>query len=242
MIIHTYFHCPTFIFKTTNPNNIFLFHNPLFGNSKQLTAITTKINLLHCPSSFLIHSHTYYSLSIFFGLTIFLPIFLILTLFPNPKQLSLSTHSHIYIFILPSHFKISGIAFSTTTDFTCNSSLSQFQFLSEFYFPPYLLLEHNIYQEKTMFTHYLFSGDYIHILDTTSILVTHKNVTKYCFSFTRSKCYKSPFPFLETSTHQAQPFTNCPVQQSDPSIIYLLNPKTPHETLQNHPYHHQHGH
>ena len=127
-------------------------------------------------------------------------------------------------------------------DFTCNSSLSQFQFLSELYFPPYFLLEHNIYQEKTMFTHYLFIGDYFHILDTTSILVIHKNITNYCFSFTRSKCYKSPFPFLETSIHQAQPFTNGPVQQSDPSIIYLLNPKTPHETLQNHPYHHQHGH
>ena len=43
-IIHTYFHRPTFIFKTTNSNN-FLLPNPLFGNSKQLTTIAVRISL-----------------------------------------------------------------------------------------------------------------------------------------------------------------------------------------------------
>ena len=49
----------------------------------------------------------------------------------------------------------------------------------------------------------------------------------HSFSFTGSKCYKLTFPFLETSIHQVQSFTNCPVQQSDPSIICLTNPQTP---------------
>ena len=35
-IIHIYFHRPTFIFKTTNPNNISLIPSPLLGNSNQL--------------------------------------------------------------------------------------------------------------------------------------------------------------------------------------------------------------
>ena len=86
----------------------------------------------------------------------------------------------------------------------------RFQFLSEFYFRPDLLFEHHILQQKTMLAHYPFS-----------------NVISHCFSFTRSKCYKPTFPFPETSNHQVQPFTNCPVQQSDRSIIYLPNPKTP---------------
>ena len=43
-----------------------------------------KINPYHLPS-FLIHSHIYYSLGIFLFLSGFLPIFLILTLFLNPK-------------------------------------------------------------------------------------------------------------------------------------------------------------
>ena len=58
-IIHTYFYHHTFIFNTSNPKNIFLLLNPLFGNSKHLTTITTRINLLHCISSFLIHNHIY---------------------------------------------------------------------------------------------------------------------------------------------------------------------------------------
>ena len=81
LIIHTYFHCPTFNFKTTNPNSIFLLPNPLFGNSNQLSTITTGINPLRRLSSFLTHSHIYYSLTILFCLTIFLSIFLIPTLF-----------------------------------------------------------------------------------------------------------------------------------------------------------------
>ena len=52
-----HFHHPIFIFKTTNCNNIFLLPKPLFGNSKQLAAIPTQINLLHCLLSFLIHGH-----------------------------------------------------------------------------------------------------------------------------------------------------------------------------------------
>ena len=79
----------------------------------------------------------------------------------------------------------------------------QFQFLSEFYFPPGLLFEHHIHQQNTMLTHYLFTWEYIHILETTSILVIHKNAVNHCFSFTRSKCYKPTFPFLETSIHQS---------------------------------------
>ena len=67
LIIYTYFHRPTFIFKTTNPNNAPLLPSPLLGNSKQLTTITTQINFLHRLPSFLIHSHIYYSLSIFFA-------------------------------------------------------------------------------------------------------------------------------------------------------------------------------
>ena len=76
---------PTFIFKKTSPNNIFLLPNPLFGNSKELMTIKTRINLLCCLSSFLIHSHIYYSFNAFLCLIMFLPIFLIQTLFPNPK-------------------------------------------------------------------------------------------------------------------------------------------------------------
>ena len=118
-IIHTYFYRATFVFKTTNPNNIFLLHNLLFGNSKQLPTILTRINLLHHLSSFLILSHTYYPLSIFFCLTIFFPISLIPTLFPNPKYFLLSTHSDIHI-VIPPRFKMSGFAFSITTDFIRN--------------------------------------------------------------------------------------------------------------------------
>ena len=66
-----------------------------------------------------------------------------------------------------------------------------------------------------MLTHDFFTWDYLHILDTTSILVIHKNVFNHFFIFTRFKCYKPTFLFLETSIHQAQPFTNCPVQQSE---------------------------
>ena len=104
----------------------------------------------------------------------------------------------------------------------------QFQFLSEIYFPPDLLFEHHIHQQKTMLSHHLSNWDYLHILDTTPILVIHKSVTIHCcFSFTRSRYYKLTFSFLETSIHQAQPFINCPVQQYDPSIIYLPNPQIP---------------
>ena len=118
-IIHTYFHCPTFIFKTTNPNNIFLLPNPLFGNSKQLTTITTRINLPRRLSSFLIHSHLYHSLSIFFASQHFSLSSSFRLCFQILNN-SLSTHSHIHIFIPPPHFKMPGLAFSITTDFTRN--------------------------------------------------------------------------------------------------------------------------
>ena len=64
----------------------------------------------------------------------------------------------------------------------------QFQFLSQFYFPPDLS-EHHIHQHKTMLTHYCFTGVYFH----------------------KFKCYKQAFPYLETSIHQTQPFANCPI-------------------------------
>ena len=72
----------------------------LFGNSKQLTNITTRINFLHRFSSFLIHNHIYYSLTIFFGVTIFLPVFLISTLLSN---LFLHTATSISLF----HYHVS---------------------------------------------------------------------------------------------------------------------------------------
>ena len=147
-IIHTHFHRPTFTFKTTNPNNIFLLPSPLFGYSKELTTITTRINLLHRLLSFLIHSHIYYSLSIFFCLAIFLPIFLIPTLFPPGSQF-----------------------------------LSEFYFPSQIYFPLLVLFERHIHQQKTMLTHKLFTWVYFHILDTTTILVIHKNLINHCFIF-----------------------------------------------------------
>ena len=89
----------------------------------------------------------------------------------------------------------------------------QFQFLSDVSFPPDLLFEHHIHQQKKMLTHYLFTWDYFHIFDTTSLLVIHKNVIKHCLSFTWSKCYKMTFPFLEASIHQVQPFTAPEIKQ-----------------------------
>ena len=119
-IIHTYFHRPTFIFKTTNPNNMLLLPNPLFDNSKQLTTITTRINFLHRFSSFLIHSHMHSSISIFFASQYFFLPSSFRLLFCIPKQLSLSTRSHIHIFIPPPRFKMLRFAFSITIDFTRN--------------------------------------------------------------------------------------------------------------------------
>ena len=84
-----------------------------------------------------------------------------------------------------------------------------------------------------MLTHNFFTCDYFHIIGTTSILVTHKNVINHCFSLNLSKLYKPTFSFMETSIYQVQPFTNCLVPQSDFCIIYLSNPETPHEPLQN---------
>ena len=65
------------------------------------------------------------------------------------------------------------------------------------------------------------------IFDNASVPVIHKNVINHCFSCTQSKYYNLTFPFPEKGIHQAQPFTNSPIQQSDPSIIYLPNPQTP---------------
>ena len=103
LIIHIYFYHLTYICKKTNPNNIFLILSLLFGNSKLLMTITTQINFLHCLPRFLIHSHIYYSLGIFFCLIIFLPVFLILTLFPNPKKQPLSTYIYIHLFLIGIH-------------------------------------------------------------------------------------------------------------------------------------------
>ena len=58
-----------------------------------------------------------------------------------------------------------------------------------------------------------------------SVLVIHKNVPDHCFSFTQSNVIMLTFAFLETSIHRAQSFTNYPIQQSDPFIIYLPIPK-----------------
>ena len=72
-IIRSYFHLPSFIFKTTNPN-ISPLPSPLFGNSKQLTTIATQINLHHSfPAFWSIAIYTtilaYFSTSQYFFLT-----------------------------------------------------------------------------------------------------------------------------------------------------------------------------
>ena len=86
-IIQNYFHRPTSIFKTTNPNNIFLLPKPLFGNSKQLATFMTRISFLHHLSIF--SSIAIYTalLAPFFCVTIILPIFyfFFVILFSNPK-------------------------------------------------------------------------------------------------------------------------------------------------------------
>ena len=64
---------------------------------------------------------------------------------------------------------------------------------------------------------YLFTRDYFHILDTTFVQVIYKNVINKCFNFTQSKFYKPTFSSQEPSINQVQHFTNCPIQQSDPS-------------------------
>ena len=67
----------------------------------------------------MIYNHIYYSLSIFFVSQCFFLSSSFLTLFPNPKELSLSTHSYIHIFIPPPRLKMCGFVFSLTTSFTC---------------------------------------------------------------------------------------------------------------------------
>ena len=102
----------------------------------------------------------------------------------------------------------------------------QFQFLSQFYFPPDLL-EHHIHQDKTMLIHYFFTWDYFHILDTTSILVIHKKVINHCFSFRIWMLWGDFSFFWKQVFIKRSPFYQLPVQKSDPSIIYLPNPKIP---------------
>ena len=83
-IFYTYFTAPISSLRQLIPTTTFFFPTlclEILNNSRP----SQHELIFSTVSNYLIHSHIYYSLSIFFWLAIFLPIFLILALFPNPK-------------------------------------------------------------------------------------------------------------------------------------------------------------
>ena len=92
-----------------------------------------------------------------------------------------------------------------------------------------------------MLTHYLFTLDYFHILDTTSVLGIPRNVIDHCFSFTRSKCYKSSFLLWNQVSIKCSPLPTVQSNNLIPLLFICQIPK-PHWPLQNHPCHFQGGH
>ena len=113
--------------------------------------------------------------------------------------------------------------------------------------PSTKLFFHLWFSQKTILAHYLFTWDYFHIHNTTSVLVIHKNVINHSFSFTWCKFYKLTYWKQVFSKRSPLP-TAQPNNLIIPSFIYPIPtpfppcPPPSQEPIPNHPYHYQQGH
>ena len=116
-IIHSYFHCPTFIFKTTSPNNILLptFCLAILNNSwpsRHQSTFSTASRAFWCIAIYTTLLSSFFASQFFFISSSFQYCFQILNnfLYAQPRQHLYSTNT----------FQNAWFAFSVTTDFTCN--------------------------------------------------------------------------------------------------------------------------